>query len=321
MISPLRFALLIVAYARSENLSKIVDTALRSGIQRIYIVLDVSNTNTKIQAEQKRMEAFVQKFQSESNIFIGLKVRDHNVGCSANLLSGIDWAFTDEECLAILEDDCIPSSDFFQFTDQALKYLENKEDIWISGGFRVLPHLLLDQTVLTKYPITWGWATTRKKWQEMKEVLVEQERTFSDVNFKGCGKLEKVYWRAGARRSYQGYIDAWDIPLALAFLSKGKSALSPAASLVTNIGDDEFATHTSSKSSGIAQGVGILQKGKLSPISSNFLNHLIASDHFKIRKRHLVTTKLRAMSDPVSSIFGSKKQLPLIVRWEKAKIE
>ncbi len=321
MSSPLRFALLIVAYARSENLAQIVDTALRSGIQRIYIVLDVSNTNTKIQAEQKQIEAFVQNFQRESDIFIHLKIRDHNVGCSANLLSGIDWAFTDEECLAILEDDCIPSSDFFEFTDQALKYLEGREDIWISGGFRVLPHLLLDQTVLTKYPITWGWATTRKKWQEMQEVLIEQERTFSNFNFSGCKKLEKVYWRAGARRSYQGYIDAWDIPLALAFLSKSKSALLPAASLVSNVGDDEFATHTSTKSSGIAQGVGAFQKGNFSPRSSNLLNNSIASDHFKIRKRHLFTTKLTALSDLLSSIFGSKRQLPLIVRWKEAKIK
>jgi hypothetical protein len=319
--SPLSYALLIVAYARAENLSRIVETALQSGVNRIYIVLDVSSTNKKIQSEQKRIEAFVQNIKLGSDISLRLNVRDRNIGCSANLLSGIDWAFTNEECLAILEDDCIPTSDFFEFTDQALRYIENRDDVWISGGFRVFPHLFPDQSVLTKYPITWGWATTRKKWLEMREILVNQERTFHNFDYEGCGMLEKVYWRAGARRSYQGFIDAWDIPLALAFLSENKSSLLPGASLVSNVGDDEFATHTSSKSSGISQSVGVFQKDKLLPVASNSLNRSIVYDHFKIRRRYLFTTKIRAMCDLFSSTFGSEVKNPLMLRWKQAKIK
>src|SRR5262245_10932171 len=47
-------------------------------------------------------------------------LRDRNFGCRIAVSSAIDWFFDHEEEGMILEDDCLPSEDFFRFCDELL---------------------------------------------------------------------------------------------------------------------------------------------------------------------------------------------------------
>jgi hypothetical protein len=60
--------------------------------------------------------------------------------------------------------------------------------------------------------------------------------------------LNKVYnyWFLGAVRTKLGRIDTWDISLAYAMRVLGKLCMIPPVNLVSNIGNDEFASHTNS---------------------------------------------------------------------------
>jgi hypothetical protein len=70
---------------------------------------------------------------------------------------------------------------------------------------------------------------------------------FLESTLKGVqGRLsEKIFWNTGKKRALKSQIDAWDVPLASGMRSMGYVSLVPPVNLVTNIGFDVNASHTS----------------------------------------------------------------------------
>lgn len=322
MIQVRDFGLLIVAFARAKNVSEIIEISLVAGIERIYIALDVSDENSEIQFQRELIENKTSELnEKKTGIQIRVIRRKSNVGCSANLLSGIDWAFEQEKNLIILEDDCIPSLDFFKFMSDAHTYLLRDQGIWITGGTQIFPAIANGKAVLSKYPITWGWGTSKSKWNEIRNALLLEESNLNSFNNPEIGCLENVYWKAGARRSYSGIVDVWDIPLALCFLRNQKYAILPSNSLVFNQGDDKFALNTNVNSSGIRIPIGSYESINSTPRRSLNLESAIRNSHYKIKRIHAITSFLHHLYDLAYLSLSTKKRHSLVHRWESALIK
>jgi len=306
--------LLIVAFARANNVQQIVNVAISSGISRIYIALDVSETDSEVQKQQVMIEKLVLEMNESLSVSIKILKRSSNIGCSANLLSGIDWAFKFENYLAIVEDDCLPTQDFFFFVAESRSQLQIYPKIWIVGGTRIAASLANNQALLSRYPITWGWATTKENWGEIRAALISGEKSYANFRMPDLTFTECQYWRSGARRSYRGIIDAWDIPLALAFLQKSRYCLLPPESLVENVGDDLFAIHTTNQSSGIRLKTGFWDKSPINVNHSVGYEGWLRTKHFKIRFRHLFTNNIRRVLDLIR--YRKKHLEPLLKRWQ-----
>jgi hypothetical protein len=321
MIQIGNFGVLIVGYARAENVIEIIDLAVSAGIRRIYVTLDAPKKDSEIQRQQESIEKKISEVNKINNDVQILSVRhSSNVGCSANLLAGIDWAFQFEKNLIILEDDCIPSLGFFEFVSSAHIYLVSEPSIWITSGTQVFPAITDKSAMLSKYPVTWGWATTRFKWREIKSALLFEESNLNSFNKPDMGLIERIYWKAGARRSYAGYADVWDIPLAVCFLRNEKFALLPSDSLVTNRGDDKYALNTNIKSSGIGIPTGKFHAIKSSPIRSYELELATRNYHYRIRNIFLITTFLHQVFDSIYFKITRTNRETLISRWKNASI-
>jgi len=321
MIQIGNFGVLIVGYARAKNVIEIIDLAISAGIRRIYVTLDAPKRDSEIRGQQESIEKKISEVNKTNGDVQILSVRhSSNVGCSANLLVGIDWAFQFEENLIILEDDCIPSLGFFDFVISAHFYLISDPAIWITSGTQVFSEIADNTAMLSKYPVTWGWATTRAKWREIKSALLFEESNLNSFNKPDIGLIERIYWKAGARRSYAGYADVWDIPLAVCFLRHEKFALLPSDSLVTNRGDDKYALNTNIKSSGIGIPTGKFHEIKSSPTRSYEIELATRNYHYRIRKIFLITTFLHRLIDSIYFKILIRDRQSLISRWKNASI-
>lgn len=309
--------LLIVAYARAGNVKQIINTAKSAGVKRIYIALDISENDSDIQEQQIQIRDLVFHSMSQTDVSINLLERTSNIGCSANLLSGVDWVFEFEDYVAVVEDDCLPVKDFYSLILKSRVPLETDANIWIVGGTQLMPRATDGRAVLSRYPITWGWATTRSKWAEIRSALIEGSETY--VSFRGSGLrcTESLYWRTGARRSYRGFNDAWDIPFALAFITHNKFCILPSESLIKNVGDDSFALHTTLKSSGIKLETGRLQDDLDNLERSISYEAWIRESHYKIRRRYVVTNLLRRFWDFFAGFWETDVRKPLLQRWQE----
>jgi hypothetical protein len=309
---------LILAYQRDLSLIEILEKCKEYGFTRIYVAVDFPRD--QISSNLKKTDSIMKilkRFESDFSGQVFYKIASENLGCGLSVLSGCDWLFRKEEFGIIIEDDCIPSNDFFKFVTDNLRMINLNTEFAVLCGTQFYKG---DDSVSTmyklSYPIFWGWATTRQQWEITKKQL-NSLLAGVPLALKGFSFYEKVYWRAGCRRVSEGFVDTWDTLLTSIFLNEKRHALAPNQSLVQNIGNDEVATHTSGGTSlhnlelgrYEATPVYIIEVGK-------HIDKWMREEIYRISWRHLVSTKLTKYLD---RIFRSRvKVTPLSERYISA---
>jgi GR25 family glycosyltransferase involved in LPS biosynthesis len=97
------------------------------------------------------------------NCNLKTKYSDINLGCKLSVSSAINWFFENEEMGIILEDDCLPSLNFFHFCDSLLLKFKDDSNIFAITGcnFQQIKENK-NSYFFTNYTHIWGWATWRR---------------------------------------------------------------------------------------------------------------------------------------------------------------
>jgi hypothetical protein len=164
--------------------------------------------------------------------------RKQNYGLAASMLTAINWFFNAEEAGYILEDDLAISKSFFTWGSYLLEQAKENDQVWLISGNNYESKSAIRKS---NYPLIWGWCTTEKKWTEMLEALLSKDLNFShDLPLK-----LRIYWSLNYKKAAVGKIDSWAMLLASSMRSRNKICMLPPANLVSNLGSDLIATHTS----------------------------------------------------------------------------
>lgn len=311
-------SVLIVGYRRAENIAKILEICKMSGIKDIYLSIDgPKNENIVGLADYNQIIKVIEDFKMNFQGSFFSYIRKSNVGCAASVMSSCDWFFSQVNYGAVLEDDCIPSSSFFEFCKMVRMNISDNPSIWLACGTQFAPReLFLDSPIISKYALTWGWVTSSKKWQLIKESMYSLEKVkYSKLHKPNV--LDKIYWAAGSRRAYQGLTDVWDTVLVYRMQLEGKFAILPSENLVTNTGNDFAATHTLNDSPFLNLRIGRVKEyndvGK-----SRVVDKWIKKNVYSISARHFVTTRATHFADFLRNMH--KPMNGLLKRWDDAKI-
>ena len=158
--------------------------------------------------------------------------RKKNLGLSNSLLSGINHLSKKFDSFIILEDDCVPYSNFFKYFNYCLKKYQNNTDVnsicsYQFKGFNKNEKNILKLLKLEHF-IPWGWGTWSFKWRQYIE---SKDRKYSNFpNF--MNKFNKSNYRKIK------YRDIWSLDYILYQYTNSKFSIFPNVSLVKNIGFD-----------------------------------------------------------------------------------
>lgn len=97
---------------------------------------------------------------------ITIILRNKNYGLSYNVINGISQVFKNNfDAVIVLEDDCVPEIDFFNFMLSSLNFYANNEGVMHISGFGLpLKHKFNKDYYFTPYPCSWGWGTWKSDW-------------------------------------------------------------------------------------------------------------------------------------------------------------
>lgn len=308
-------AVLIIAYRRTTEIQRILQECKENHVDKIYIALDGPiDGNARGEKDNRAIREIVTNFRRDYSGVIKTLFRNQNVGCAASVLSACDWAFENEEYVIVLEDDCIPSRDFFVFAQSSIKELDSDSDIWLACGTQFTPsYILNDSWALSSYALIWGWATSQAKWKEISFAIRSGNPIPKQNNIS---PWERIYWNQGSRRAYSGWKDVWDTILLQQMIANKKYAILPNVPLITNVGNDSFAIHTVGSSPWLRLKLGNFNSPQNSPSVSTATDKWLRSNFYKISVRHLVTTRVTQLWD---SLHKSNIPLsPLYKRWNFA---
>lgn len=171
-----------------------------------------------------------------------------NRGRADGVIDGLNWAFEQVPEAIVLEDDCIPTPDFFRFCERMLEEYRDDERVMAVNGTNRLETWRPDRQDyhFVTYQGVWGWATWRRAWQEYDREMrlwtdPEARERLRDVM---CD--EEAYQRQveAFQKFYDGRSRMWTKPWRFAMAMNNALAVVPSKNLVANVGFDERARYT-----------------------------------------------------------------------------
>lgn len=214
---------------------------------RLYVAADgprMGRTEESARVESVRKIATAVDWSCEVKTFF----RNDNLGCKLAVSGAITWFFEQEEEGIILEDDCLPHPDFFNFCETLLGYYRGDErvDVITGNNFQNGQQRGTGSYYFSKYNHCWGWASWRRAWRHYQgELPFWPEWKHSDEWRTVCpDNIERRYWEKIFNQVYAGGIDSWAYPWTACVWKHGGVTVAPNVNLVANIGFGVDATHT-----------------------------------------------------------------------------
>ncbi|WP_299435355.1 nucleotide-diphospho-sugar transferase [uncultured Maribacter sp.] len=174
--------------------------------------------------------------------------QEDNLGCGPGVYTAINWFFNEVEMGIILEDDCVAQPSFFNFSEELLKKYKNDERIALISGFNQVGSSMNDLSYcFSKYVVCWGWATWKRAWDNMDYDMSWKGGNDEVSILSNCGFLGKdyKYWKRRVKAIDNNIVSAWDFQWCYSVGAQNQLGVFPSHNLISNIGFDEDATHTS----------------------------------------------------------------------------
>ena len=178
---------LFIIYNRIDTAKLTFDVIKKVKPSRIYIAADgPKSIKDKENCEASR--AIVNEIDWDCQV--KTLFRDVNFGCKNAVSSAINWFFENEEMGIVLEDDCLPSIDFFMFCDQLLlKYKDDNKISIISGcNFQHGKNWGSYSYYFSNLTHVWGWASWRRVWNNYDVDLKNYDTSFA------LKSLKEIFW-------------------------------------------------------------------------------------------------------------------------------
>lgn len=162
-----------------------------------------------------------------------------NLGCKFGVSSAIDWFFENEEEGIILEDDVVPTEDFFVFCDLILeKYRADTRIMMVTGTNYLSDPSNGSPYFFSEHFTIWGWATWRRAWKQYDVSMVEWDNIENkkNISYKYKKSYQWKHYESTFNSLKNDYIDTWDIQWVFACILNNGLCITPRVNLIKNIG-------------------------------------------------------------------------------------
>lgn len=241
---------LVLFFNRPANLKLLLDRLVSEGLNNLYFASDGPRNQAEKDALDLSWSMVKEAYPSlESTRFLR---RDSNLGCRIAVSEALNWFYSQVDSGIVIEDDCLPSKNFFKVMSNALVELREEERIFCINGTNPLPLSLSDRgAYLSIYPQIWGWATWADRWLYYKRDFSDFSQIVEKVlqnNFVAESRftqfLFRNVWKSLLRRAGHGEIDTWDYSMLAAMWRNNFYAVQLKGNYIINTGFNDSATHT-----------------------------------------------------------------------------
>lgn len=246
---------LILAYKRYDLLEQIFESLRKYKPNKLYIAVDGPKGIDDVEFCTKVKENSIHLIDWECNV--QTLFRNENLGCGKAVSSAIDWFFDNVDEGIILEEDCLPSLDFFYYCEKMLSFYRDDIKVKHISGCNFVGGLNSKSSFgFSKFASIWGWATWKRAWKEyqfelpFKELIEFKERLlpFCSNDFN-----QLFFWTKGYEHSTTSSYDSWDFQWQISIWLNQGVCIYPTRNLIKNIGFHEDALHTKNTLSPLAK--------------------------------------------------------------------
>jgi hypothetical protein len=247
-----KIPVLVTFFNRPTILEKLFDSIQNQENIELFFASDGArhkNDQNDIDQCWFLVEKYFKKVDSSHKL-----VRSKNLGCKNAMIGNMDWFFELNEYGIVLEDDCVPNSEFFKVVGGALREISPDSNYISISGSDYLPANLNANTGQFResiFPQVWGWGSWSRKWELYEPEISDRRIIVDSTSEELYGKeysLNKRYFNSVFQMRFReidlGLIDTWDYSLMATTWRHGLKSLQVNGNLVVNSGFGQLATHT-----------------------------------------------------------------------------
>jgi len=176
---------------------------------------------------------------------LDMRCAKKKLGLKKNVETGLADVFRKVPHAIVLEDDCVPTREFFRFCEEGLRDHKSDPKVMSISGSCFLPSntVVNAGAYLSQYPHCWGWATWRRAWRRYSAGYspAAMRRILENQNLS---RGEKIHWQGVVHQIQVGKISSWAYFWMFAHWQSRSRSLNPTSNLVKNIGFDSSAENT-----------------------------------------------------------------------------
>ena len=174
---------------------------------------------------------------------------DANQGCRNAVSKAISWFFGAEQQGIVLEDDCLPSCEFFPYATSLLDYYQADSRIMKINGFNPFGAYSSSESYFySHFGYAWGWASWSRAWRYFDSDVNALASRLSAIP---CLPYPFYRDRLEVINDLKNGLDTWDFQWEFAISSQHGLQIVPSKSLICNLGFGPDASHTLVKPRGV----------------------------------------------------------------------
>jgi hypothetical protein len=171
--------------------------------------------------------------------------RKQNLGCKVAVHEAIQWFFNNEEMGIVIEDDVIPTLNFFRFCEAALHHFKEEKYIGSVTGRNDMQEWGSDDCFASSRFHCWGWAS----WSD-RILNLDVEYGYNlgidySCLYENCSWEERFYLKSVFGLLQTNQVDSWAYSYDLNFKKNKQLHIYPQKNMIKNIGFGPNGTHAS----------------------------------------------------------------------------
>ena len=230
---------LFIIFNRPDSTQKVFEAIRKVKPTRLFIAADAPRY--PLQGEYELCEQ-TRKIAQQVDWPCEVKTlfQKTNLGVGRGGVEGINWFFEHVESGIILEDDCVPSEEFFEFCAQGLKKFEHDASVMMLGGTNYLmgTYTGLQGYYRSSFYSIWGWATWRRAWKNYSFDLSDwgDTVTYQELKIFFGNRLIALRWAKMFDEIKNHRLEAWDLQWVFACIKNHGYSLAIPFNMISNIG-------------------------------------------------------------------------------------
>lgn len=239
----------LFAYRRTHHLAAVLDSLERCpefAASPIHIYSD----GPRNEAAAADVHAVRQMLAARRRPNMIIVEAPTNRGLANSIIAGVTELCAAHGRVIVIEDDLLVSPALLTWFNTALDRYARADNVWqVSGHQFAVPQFgRRQQGMFLNFSTSWGWATWARAWNAFDAAATGWQVLASDVALRRRFDCDGAYpYAQMLERQMAGQLDSWAIRWWWNMFSADALSLFPPRPLVSNIGEDDTATHAPSR--------------------------------------------------------------------------
>ena len=237
----------LIFFNRPDTTARVFEKIKAAAPEKLYLVSDAPRSGN---ADDEKKVSECRRLVEDGidwHCEVVKLYADTNMGCKRRVYTGIGEVLKKEEWTVILEDDVVPSEDFFPFCREMLIRYRDDRRVMMVSGTNLVKHRMKGPYCFSCFSSIWGWATWARAWEKYDPDVTDWPELKQSGFMKGIqgGGFAYLFLKNNIEQVYTKKKDTWDIQWDYCRHKNHGLGIVPAVNMIDNIGfGREDATHT-----------------------------------------------------------------------------